>query len=401
MPTRNAAGAGSIRQRKDGTWEGRYTVGRDPGDGHQIQKSVYGKTQQEVRRKLSKATASIDAGTYMEPSKMTFGQWLDVWLKEYCIAVKPRTLISYESAVNYRIKPALGHVRLCKLRPPMIQKFINDALRGTLKGRKGAVKNFKHDDSRALVPLSKKTVFGFYGIIHEALQQAVKVGYIPMNPCSGCTPPKKGKPEIHPFDEQQTRDFLQAVKGDDYEILFKVDLFTGLRAGEILGLPWASVDFESGTVRIYRQLQRQGKVFRFAPPKNGKERTIVPAPFVMDLLRQQRILQNKWKLIAGPAWEETGLVFTNQLGGHLKPQTVYLHFKAAAAKIGLPKERFHDLRHTYAVASIRAGDDPKTVSGNLGHASVAFTLDVYGHVTGDMKKDSSDRMQEYIEKLKK
>jgi hypothetical protein len=111
MPKCRANNEGSIRQKRPHLWEARFCAGRDPGTGKLIRKSVYGSTQQEVRRKLSKATACIDAGTYMEPSKMTFGQWLDVWLKEYCIAVKPRTLISYESAVNYRIKPALGHVR--------------------------------------------------------------------------------------------------------------------------------------------------------------------------------------------------------------------------------------------------------------------------------------------------
>ncbi|MBE6721910.1 MAG: site-specific integrase [Ruminococcaceae bacterium] len=400
MPKRNAPGAGTIRKRPNGSWEARFTVGRDPGTGKQIQKSVYGRTQKEVRQKLSKATASIDAGIYKEPSRLTFGEWLDIWTENYCLNVKPRTLQSYKSSCAYRIKPALGAVQLKKLKPPIIQKFINDGLQGNLAGRKGSLKNRRSDDSAALVPLSEKTMRNLYGVIHKALEQAVAVGYIPVNPASGCTLPRKTKPEINPLDEQQTRDFLQVIQEDDYELVFKVDLFTGLREGEIIGLPWDAVDFETGTIRIYQQLQNQGKAgFHFAPPKNSKERIITPAPFVMELLRQQRAIQNQWKLIAGSAWENSGLVFTNQLGGHLYGATIYRHLKEAAAAIGYPTLRFHDLRHTYAVASIRAGDDIKTISENLGHATVAFTLDVYAHVTADMRKSSAQRMQNYINRI--
>ena len=119
----------------------------------------------------------------------------------------------------------------------------------------------------------------------------------------------------------------------------------------------------------------------------------------MDLLRQQRNRQAEWRLRAGPAWEDSGLVFTNELGRHLLPYTVYNHFKRLAALIGRPDARVHDLRHSYAVAAIKSGDDIKTVQGNLGHATAAFTLDVYGHVTDQMKRESVDRMQKFIESV--
>lgn len=134
--------------------------------------------------------------------------------------------------------------------------------------------------------------------------------------------------------------------------------------------------------------------------KNDKPRIITPAQFVMKTLQEQRRLQAEWRLLAGPAWQEGNFVFTNQLGGHLRKQTVYNRFKSIARSIGIPEARFHDLRHTYAVTSLQAGDDVKTVQENLGHHTAAFTLDVYGHVTDQMKKDSAARMDTFINRIK-
>ena len=119
----------------------------------------------------------------------------------------------------------------------------------------------------------------------------------------------------------------------------------------------------------------------------------------MKLLRQQQAVQAEWRLRAGTAWQDSGLVFTNELGGHLMPHTVYHSYKKVVASIGRPDARFHDLRHSYAVAAIKGGDDIKTVQGNMGHATAAFTLDVYGHVTDQMKQASAARMKKFIQSV--
>lgn len=134
---------------------------------------------------------------------------------------------------------------------------------------------------------------------------------------------------------------------------------------------------------------------------------IAPAPFVLELLRCWRQTQAEERLKAGWEWQgwksekerQAAFVFTTPFGTHLHPQTVYIHFKKFAAEIGAPNARVHDLRHTYAVLCLQNGDDIKTVQGNLGHATAAFTLDVYGHVSERMKEDSANRMQRYIENL--
>lgn len=99
------------------------------------------------------------------------------------------------------------------------------------------------------------------------------------------------------------------------------------------------------------------------------------------------------------AWEDNDLVFTDALGHHLTKPTVYRHYKKAVAAIGRPNARYHDLRHSYAVAAISSGIDIKTVQGNLGHATAAFTLDVYGHVTDRMKRESADKMEDFIRRV--
>ena len=187
-----------------------------------------------------------------------------------------------------------------------------------------------------------------------------------------------------------------------YEAVFLVILFTGLRQGEVLGLTWECVDFAAGTVLISKQLQKMrsgDRGYYLASTKSGKSRKLTPAPSVMKLLRHQQAIQAEWRLRAGAAWQDSGLVFTNKLGGHLMPHTVYQNYKKVVASIGRPDARFHDLRHSYAVAAIRGDDDIKTVQGNMGHATAAFTLDVYGHVTDQMKQASAARMEKFIQSV--
>lgn len=387
--TRNAQGAGSIRQRADGTWEARYTVGRDPGTGKQLRKSVYGKTQKEVRQKLSQAVAALDNGDYFQPSKMTLSRWVEIWLQEYTGDKKYLTVKHYKAQCKTHIVPSLGAVKLSELAPPQIQAFYNGLQRDGL---------------------AAKSVRNIHGILTKCLSTAVQVGYLRSNPASMVTLPKIEKKEIHPLTDEQVKDFLRVSAGDEYEILLKVILFTGLRESEAIGLTWDCIDFKAGAVKVCKQLQKRPLSdggFTFAPLKNDKSRSLRPAHFVLDLLERRKREQAAQRLKAGELWEgwhtaeeqKSALVFTTATGGNLSPQTVYNHYKKLAVKIGAPDSRVHDLRHTFAVLSLQNGDDVKTVQGNLGHATAAFTLDVYGHVSERMKEDSAARMEEYIKGL--
>ena len=378
MKTRNAKGNGSIRQRENGTWEGRCTINGK-------RKSFYGERQSDVLKAMRAAQKAVDDGVFFEPTKVDLAGWLDHWLPEYVMpSAKPLTLATYKSRVETHIKPALGRVKLTQLNATQIQAFYNDLLR-------------VHE-------LSPKTIKNIHGILHKALDQAMKLRYIGLNAADACTLPRVEKKEIAPLTEDEISAFLAVIQeGEPLRDLFTVALFTGMREGEICGLPWDAVNFRDGTITVKQQLCREkekGGQHYIAATKNDKARTLTAAPFVMDILLNVQRAQFSDRLALGLAWNnEFNLVFTDKSGKFIAPQTAFKHFKKIAAKIGRPDARFHDLRHTYAVTALQEGDDVKTVQQNLGHATASFTLDVYGHVSEKMKRESAARMQSYFEKI--
>ena len=205
------------------------------------------------------------------------------------------------------------------------------------------------------------------------------------------------------MEQDEIASFLKAIEGCKFELIYRVTLFTGMRQGEILGLTWDCVDFQHNALYVNKQLTKTSKVggeYFLAPTKSGRSRMITVAPSVMNLLKKQKSQQTQMRLLAGSEWtNHWDLVFTNEFGGHLTHFTVYKAFKEIVKSMGLEQERFHDLRHSYAVVSLESGDDIKTVQTNLGHATASFTLDVYGHVSQKMRQQSADRMEEFIRKV--
>ncbi len=395
---KTAAGCGNIRKKivnRGGKeyvyWEARYTTGFHPGTGKQIQKSITAKTQKEVAQKLKSVTAALDTGTYIAPSKITVSQWLDIWRSDYLKSAKPSTVSAYHATIENHLKPNLGAIRLDALVTHDIQELYN--------------RKFEGDNENQ--PLSAKTIKNIHGVLHKALEQAVRNNYIRTNPSAPCVLPRVVKQKIKPLNEHQISDFLHAIKGNKYEKMFLVALFTGIREGEVCGLQWQCVDFDQGTIVIDKQLQGlrgdvrgESEKYALVPTKNGRERTITAAPFVMDLLWQVKKEQNANRKRNADFFQETDLIFTDEIGTRITPQALYRAFKLVVCELGMPDVRFHDLRHSYAVISLKSGDDVKTVQENLGHATAAFTLDVYGHVTEKMKKDSANRMQSFIESVR-
>ena len=383
MAKKGAKGGGNIRKKtvtrsgKEYTyWEARVTTGRDPGTGKQIQRSFTGKTQKEVREKMQAAAVSVNEGTYTDPSRLTVSQWLDIGERDYMGGMKSTTVRSFKCHIKNHIRPGLGAVRLKDLHPHMVQQFINGL--------------------DQLTPAAVKSV---HTVLRLILNRAVDLDYIPRNPALKCILPMQERKEIQPLDDGQAAALIHAAGGTRIEFMVPLALFTGMRLSELLGLTWDAVDMDKGTITVDKQLVpgagKRGPVF--TTPKSGKPRTIIPAASAFDALRRQRARQAEYQLRAGPLWSNPhGLVFTVEDGGPLTMPTVESSFSKIRAAAGLDGVRFHDLRHTFAVNSLRAGDDIKTVQGNLGHATAAFTLDNYGHVTESMKRESAERMEIFI-----
>ena len=379
MARKRANGEGNLRKREDGKgWEARYYDLK--GKRH----SVYGKSQKEVRKKLEDALDAMNSDSSLEDSDTTVSQWLNIWEKDFLGNVKQGTADNYEMLMRVHVIPTLGEIKLTDLKTTIIQRLYNQKL---MEG------------------LSPKTIKNIHGCLHKALDIAVKIDYLHKNPSSACILPRVIKPDIHPLDTPELTKLMEALHGEKYEALITVALFTGMRSGELLGLTWDCVDFENGLVRVTKQLvqpRKKGEVFRFGTLKNEKPRTLSPAPFVMQVLKDHKRQQRLHRLEIGPAWNDGGfpnLVFTHEDGSHLSQPTVWKELQKVLKKAGLESHRFHDLRHTYVVNAFRAGDDVKTVQQNAGHYSAAFTLDRYAHVTETMRKESADRMQRFIEAL--
>ena len=345
MARKRANGEGSIRKRADGSWEARYTA---DGKRH----SIYGRTQSEVRKKLAETSVTIAHGDYTEDSGLTLEQWLMMWQRDYMGNVKLSTADTYEMQIRVHIIPTLGSVKLTALRMPMIQRLYNR----------------KREEG-----LSPKSIKNIHGCLHKALSIAVRIGYLSKNPADNCILPRIEMSEIHPLDAPELSKFLAYLKGHEHEALLVTAVLTGLRSGELLGLTWDCVDFDNGLIRVTKQLaqpRRKGEVFRLSTPKNSKSRTIAPAPTVFQALRKHKEDQEAQRRAAGPAWNDGGLhnlVFTHPDGSHMSQATVWKILQKVLQGAGLESHRFHDLRHTYVVASIMAGDDVKTIQQNAGH----------------------------------
>lgn len=371
MARKNAKDSGTIRKKtvtrsgKSYTyWEARVTTGRDPRTGKQIQRSFTGKTQKEVREKMQAAAVEVNQGTYATPQKMTVGQWLDIWQRDYLGAVKPSTVRNYRNSITNYIKPALGAVRLQELHPHAVQNFINGIDR---------------------VPA---TILLVYRHFHHALQKAVDLDYIPRNPADRCVLPKVEQEEIKPLDDQQVAALLAAAKDTPMEQLVTVALFTGLRMSELLGLTWEVVDFNFGTVTVNKQLAYYYANTVFQSPKSGKPRTITPAPAVMAALRRQKTKQLEAQLKAEPIWDNPHrLVFTNETGGPLSHSAAGKRFKELCAAAGLEGVRFHDMCHPYVKPKTHIFSKKKTFGLSTELQPESFLLKYYRECSSKVNND--------------
>ncbi len=373
MSKKRGNNEGSIRQRKDGRWEARYTVHTAEGPKR---RTLYGKTRDDVREKLTKAMADRDGGLIFDAGKTTTGEYLTAWLSDSVRdTVRTRTYERYEQIVRVHISPVLGRVKLKSLTPAHVRGLYRSKL-----------------DSG----LAPRTVQYIHRTISKALKQATDDGLIPRNAAASVKPPQARKEEIQPLSRDQVRTFLETVSGDRLEALYVVAISAGLRQGEILGLKWEDLDLDAGTLQVRRTLSetRDGRVFE--PPKSGKGRSVRLTQRAISALRAHRKAQLEEKLQLGSLWTENGLVFASEAGTPIGGRNLIRHFKIRLGRAGLPDIRFHDLRHTCATLLLRQGVHAKFVQELLGHGDVSLTLNVYSHVLPDMGDAAAGAMDDAL-----
>ena len=375
MAKRRANGEGNLRKRKDGRWEGRYTAGRDPETGRAIYKNVLGKTQAEAKAKLKQAIEKAKGLDAAKVGRYTVGQWMEVWFEHYAkVKVRPSSHQTYRGHINNHIKPNIGKIPLEKLTSLELQKLYKKLLE---KGRVDRIESRKQSNG-----LSAKTVRNIHQIISSAMKLAQEQKLIASNPTEGCALPRLEHREMQTLPVEQLQSFLREAKDSGVFELYYLEPVTGLRRGELLGPKWEDVDLERGDLRVRRQVARiNGEVVEEPLKTKNAYRTLPLAEDTIDVLKAQ-----KKKTGASP-W-----VFPSPTGGPVSPDSVLHMLHRVLKRAGLPRTRFHDLRHTFATLALQNGVDIKTVSGMLGHFSAGFTLDTYAHVTTASQRQADRTM---------
>lgn len=324
MAKRRANGEGSIRKRKDGRWEGRYTAGRDPVTGKAIYKNVLGKTQAEVKEKL-KSAIEKNSALPLAAGQYTFGQWLDAWMENYAkLQVRPSSHKTYQGFIENHIKPALGDIPLEKLTAMSLQQLYKHLLES---GR------IERTESRSKPKgLSVKTVRNINQMISSALNCAVEQHLIPTNPTKGCVLPKLERKEMKILPPESLGTFFEEARRSGVFELYYIDLATGLRRGELLGLKWSDIDLDKGIIHVRRQVLRQnGKVVEAPLKTKNSYRNIAIGADAVEVLKGME--------------QKDEYVFPSPYGGPMSPDSVLHMLQRVLKRAGLERIRFHDLRH--------------------------------------------------------
>ena len=328
MAKKRANGEGSIRKRKDGRWEGRYTAGHNLETGKPIYRNVLGKTQAEVKEKLKTAIQETQSLDFSKTGQYTVGQWMDVWYENYAkIKVRPSSHQTYKGYIENHIKPNIGDIPLEKLTTLDLQRLYKTLLANGRVDRlesKGQPKG-----------LSPKTVRNIHQILSSALKLAQEQRIILTNPAEGCALPKVEHREMKTLPVEQLQSFLREAKDSGVFELYYLELATGLRRGELLGLKWEDIDLEHGDLRVRRQIARiNGKVVEAPLKTKNAYRTLPLAEDTISILEEQK------KKVGSSPW-----VFPSATGGPISPDSVLHMLHRVLKRAELPEVRFHDLRH--------------------------------------------------------
>ena len=374
MAKRRKKGEGSVRQRKDGRWEGRVVIGYDE-KGLPRTKNVPAKTKRECQEKLKQLRETVTGPrTEKVRPEMPFGEWLDFWYQNYVKPqIRPTTQANYEAKIYQHIIPELGKVPLNQLAQKDLQQFY-----ARMKTSGWLIRTEQFGKG-----LSDSMVRGLHAARRSALEKAVQEELIRTNPAVGCKlPPKRGR-EMQVLGREELQRFLIQAQTEGYYELFLLDLCTGLRRGELLALQWDDLDFKSGTLTVNKRVYEVKGELRVSVPKTRASiRRLVLPPGVVEVLRQYRETVNSRWMFPSPVKEDTPMT----------PGAVRRWLQIILERAGCKRIRFHDLRHTFATLSLENGMDVKTLSSMLGHVSAATTLDIYTHVTGDMQSEAAAKI---------
>jgi integrase len=377
MAKQKARRVGTIEARGDNRWLVRVFLGRDDtGKRKYAAKTVEG-SRKEAETALSTMVSQQDQGTFVAPSKQTLGDFLTAWLdNDVSLKVTEGTMVTYRQRLTNDIIKPLGHHRLDKVTPQMIQAQYRKLAEEGLSGR---------------------SIQYTHVLLRTALKKACGMRLLNQNPTEHVTVPKKEHREMSVWIEEQVTTFLGLTAEHALYPLWHLLFATGLRPQEALALKWA--DLDGGKLRVQRALKTTLKngVYEIGSTKTkrGTRSVTLPAE-TLSVLQAHRRAQAVAILKAGASYKRNDFIFAEETGEHLGPQNVARQWERAVKRSKLPKIRLYDTRHTHATVLLRACVNPKVVADRLGHASVVITLDTYSHVLPDTQEEVAVKLDQLL-----
>ena len=363
-----------MRERRPGVWELVVQLPRDAttARARQLSRTVHG-TKREAQRALAALVTEVSAGK-ITSSTTTLRELLTRWLDHVADQLSPTTVREYRRLVTKMIEPDLGKLTLRRVTTQRL-----DAYYATLSRERG---------------LSAASVRHVHAVLRGSLGQAVRWGWIPTNPAASASPPKIRRREINPPAIGDTRALLATADEQDpsFGALLRVLAATGARRGEVCGLRWSDIDRGSRTLAIQRSVASVAGGTVVKDTKTHAARRIAIDPETLAVLDAQRVRMEELAAVCRLEFDPDGFVFTSEPDGSqpLHPDTVTGNFRRICDRVGLTGVRLHDLRHLHATQLLAAGVPVRTVSGRLGHANAATTLNVYAHFLEASDRDAAD-----------
>lgn len=378
-------GTGAAYEVRPGYWRGQVDLGVD-GEGKRIRKSVTGRSQEEVQGKMDEFKQDVRNGLPVMTDKVTIGQHFEDWLRSKKPNVRSATYGKYRRLYENHIKKDLGGIRLVRLDYARINAF------------------YESLDEKGL---ARSSVADIANVLRMGLEDAVRKSLLAKNPAKLASKRTSGKKEARFLTQQEVVAFLAAASGEYLEDAFILALHTGMRPGELFGLPWDAVDLEEGRLTVRQALHEEdGNLFIGEVKTDASRRSISLSETAVKALNRQRLRQKELRMAAGSSWENAdNLVFTTKRGAYLRRTNIIRRdlarirervTKQSKGKMNLEGVTLHSFRHTHASLLIFAGEDPKTVQRRLGHENITMTLQTYGHLLPGQDERAADAVDRVI-----
>jgi integrase len=348
-------GEGFVRKRKDGSWEGRYTI-ENINTGVKKPKSFYGKLRRDVQAKMTAYADTLSGPQETKAGdKVTLGEWMDTWLDTYkATSIRAGTREKYRLIIANKIKPGLGNTDIRTLDDEDIQAFLN----------------------AQSTALAGKQINEVRAVLSAALDKARDKGYIPYNPAKSTSRAYEEHHKIKAMTQAEQAAFLKAAEGTRYYLLFKLALSTGMRRGELMGLRWEDIDLDGNVIRVQEAVTKIGTALVVGEVKSQSGVRDIPIPAaLLPVLRDSM---------------GSGLIFQYSTGTPVNPSYILRSMKTICDKAGIPQYNIKDLRSTFATRAAERGVNPKILMTIMGHSKVEVTLRYYTSATYEMKQQAMD-----------